>query len=371
MKLLFFIHGLSGGGAERVLATIANAFVDRGHSVRIVYTEYLKEKAYVIDSRIEEIQLFNFVRKERLLARFFSAIVMKTRKYGKIRKQVSEYTPDVVISFITQVNNDVLVSLIGKKVPLIVCEHSKYSRYYGIRTNITRWLFYRFANAITVLTKKDYDRLKRKFSQIYYMPNPIPVSEPDCTWGNRERIILAAGRVNDWYIKGFDSFIRCWGNIKDDNPEWVCRIAGKYSEEDLKNLKEAVPTESLERVEFLGFRNDIHSVMEKSEVFCLTSRIEGFPLVLAEAMTAGCCCVSFDVENGPSEIIEDGKSGMLVKNQDMKDLENKLRLVMSNEELRHKFSHNAPKSIERYSLSNTLSRWDELFNKVTQKHSSK
>ena len=367
MKLLFFIHGLSGGGAERVLSTIASAFVDRGHSVRVVYTEYLKEKAYTIDSRIEEIQLFNVVRKKRFIERAFSAIVMKTKKYGKIRKQVSEYKPDVAISFLTQVNNDVIISLIGKNVPLIVCEHSRFSRYYGIRTNFSRWLLYRFATAITVLTKKDYDGLTDKYSQIYYMPNPITIPENKGTMVQREKVVLAAGRVHDWYIKGFDNFLRCWGNIKDDYPGWVCRIAGHYSEEDLMSLKEVVPSESLERVEFLGFRDDVHEVMRGAEVFCLTSRVEGFGLVLAEAMTAGCCCVSFDVENGPSEIIEDGKSGLLVKNQDLKDLEQKLRLVMSNEELRHKYSNNAPKSIERYSLSNTLDRWNMLLMHVTGK----
>lgn len=364
MKLLFYIHGLSGGGAERVLATLANAFVDRGHSIRVVYTEYLKEKAYKMDSRIEEVQLFNVVRKERFLERVFSAILMKTSKYGKIRRQVTEYNPDVVISFLTQVNNDVLLSLIGKNVPLIVCEHSKFFRNYGLRTNFFRWLFYRFATAITVLTQKDYNGLKSKYSQIYYIPNPILVPVDNGTMVEREKVVLAAGRIHDWHIKGFDNLLRCWNIIKDDYPDWVCKIAGQYSDSDLKHLKESVPSESLERVEFLGFRNDIHDVMKRSEVFCLTSRIEGFPLVLAEAMKAGCCCVSFDVENGPSELIEDGRSGVLVKNQDLKDLEQKLRLVMSNEELRHKYSACAPKSIERYSLSNTMTRWDKLFEKV-------
>lgn len=364
MKLLFFIHGLSGGGAERVLATLTNALVQKNHDVCIAYTEMRIDAAYALDPRIEEIHLFKHRMPQTILLRIKARLFMKLVKYSRIRRQVSECKPDVVISFLTHTNNDVIISLIGKKVPLIVSEHSKFSRFYSIRTNLSRYLFYRFASAITVLTSKDLERWRARYPKIYYMPNPLKISYGKDSNEKRNKVIMAAGRVEAWRIKGFDTLIRCWDELQNEFPDWKCWIAGDYSRKDIEELADLVPSGAMEKVKFLGFRDDIRKLMQTSEIFCLTSRVEGFPMVLAEAMDAHCCCVSFDVENGPSEIIEDGKSGLLVANQNMNDLKNKLRLVMSDETLRHQLASQTTISIERFSTDKIVSRWEKLFTNV-------
>ena len=119
--------------------------------------------------------------------------------------------------------------------------------------------------------------------------------------------------------------------------------------------------------EFLGFRSDINDLMLSSAVFCLSSRFEGLPMVLIEAMNSGCCCVSFDCFTGPSEIIRNGKNGVLVESQNVIEMAGALRQVMNNETLRHHFSEMAPQSVKQYSSERVLRRWKILFDKILKK----
>ena len=110
-------------------------------------------------------------------------------------------------------------------------------------------------------------------------------------------------------------------------------------------------------MEFLGFRSDIQELMAQSSVFCLSSRVEGLPMVLIEAMSQGCCCVAFDCITGPNEIIK-MDCGVLVKNQDIDDLANQLARVMSSMELRSEYGLNAPNAVQQFSNNRVNKRWD-------------
>lgn len=363
LKLLFYIQGLSGGGAERVLSILANKFVEQGHFVRIAYTTYAENNVYTLDKRIEECWLFRR-RKGNTIIKIFNRIHYQISKFKLIRNQALSYQPDVVISFLTSTNNDVIMSLLGTKIPVVVCEHSKVSRWYGFKTNLLRLCLYRFATAVTVLTKSDYKKWEKKYNNLYYMPNPIVEATNISKEIERRNIVLAVGRITSWKIKGFDLLINCWEKIYKDFPDWKLMIAGSYSQSSLGSLKKAIPTGALEHVELLGFRNDVGEIMSRSKVFCLSSRVEGFPMVLGEAMKRGCCCVSFDIDAGPNEMIEDGYSGLLVKDQDIDDLECKLRKVLNDNVLQEKYAENAPSSVEKYSIKATTDRWELMLHNL-------
>lgn len=161
--------------------------------------------------------------------------------------------------------------------------------------------------------------------------------------------------------------MRAWSAIKDDYPEWKCQIAGDYSESALSELRSMVTEEEFNSVEFLGFRSDIHELMTTSEIFCLSSRIEGMPMVLLEALSLGCACISYDCISGPSEMIEDGKTGVLVKDQSVEDLSLKLGELISNKEKRESFRETAPASITRFSINNILVLWNQMFKEITRR----
>lgn len=367
MKLLFYIHSLYGGGAERVFSVIVNSLAEKGYVIRVVYTGVEEGNAYSIDDRVEQNRIFPIYRESGQWNRLLLSIKIRLFKYTKIREQAKSFKPDAAISFLTSLNNDVIISLLGLNIPLIVTEHSKFSRYYGIRTNLSRYLFYRFADVITVLTQKDFDKYKNRYPQLVYMPNPCYCQSCKNKYKERQNVILAAGRVNQWRIKGFDTLITCWDTLQEEFPDWECMIAGAYSEKNIEELKECVPSGSIEKVRFLGFRNDVEELMCKSKIFCLTSRVEGFPMVLVEAMKKGCCCVSFDVDNGPCEIIEDGVSGLLIQNQDFTAMVENLRCLMSNEHLAERLAENAPDSVEKYSLNVITGKWENLIKEVVSR----
>ena len=364
MKLLFYIHGLSGGGAERVMATLMNGFVAQGHEVRVVYTSSFDKPVYNLDARVEQVYMQSkcLLKSNSVIAKIFKRIW----KYSAIRREAKIYKPDFAISFIKANNNDVLVALLGSGIPVIIGDHTNVDRKYRWCTSMLSNIFYPTASAITMLTMRDYDKWKDKYKNVYYMPNPCDLNQIN-SHEPRRKIVLGVGRVNQWNIKGFDSLIIAWHKIKEKHPEWACQIAGNYSDQSLIELKNFVGEEAFGSVEFLGFRHDIHEYMQTCEVFCLSSRIEGMPLVLLEAMNLGCACVSFDCITGPSEIIENGKTGLLVTDQDVEELARKLDLIISDDELRELFHLNSYLSVKRYSTDNILKMWNNMFNDLKSK----
>ena len=192
------------------------------------------------------------------------------------------------------------------------------------------------------------------------MPNPCDIKQKH-KGETRNKVILAVGRVNQWEIKGFDTLIKAWSQIYNKYPDWKCQIAGDYSDDRLNALRKVVGQKSFNSVEFIGFRSDIHDYMESCEVFCLSSRIEGMPMTLLEAMNLGCACIAFNCNTGPAEIIEDRKTGLLVRDQDLEDLINKLEHILLDAELRETFRNNAPESLKRYSTEVILNMWNKMF----------
>lgn len=366
MKLLFYIHGITGGGAERVMAVLMNSFVDRGHQVRVVYTSSTSGSVYPLDSRIEEVYMLEHCK--RRTSSLIDKIYRRLWKYHAIRRQANQFCPDYVISFIRSQNNDVLLALLGTGFPVIVSDHTNINRKYPLQTMILSKLLYPFAGAVTMLTLCDYEKWKSKYRNVYYIPNPCDIKRSDNFIASR-KVVLGVGRVNQWEIKGFDSLITAWSKICDKYPEWTCQIAGLYSEDALNSLRSKVGDKAFSSVEFLGFRTDIYNYMESCEVFCLSSRTEGMPMVLLEALNLGCACVAFDCITGPSEMIVDGSNGLLVRDQDVDDLAQKLSAVISDGELRDKFHQNAPQSVSQYSTDNVLKLWFEMFNDLKRNRS--
>ena len=197
------------------------------------------------------------------------------------------------------------------------------------------------------------------------MPNPCESLNGACVpVGEREKVVLAAGRVTSWQIKGFDNLIKSWCKICDDFPDWTLKIAGSVDKDSSNYLKEIIKQNKGNNIEFLGFRSDVYDLMSKSEVYVLSSRREGLPMTLIEAMSKGCCCVAFDIETGPADIIDHEKNGILVNNQDINALADSLSRVMDDEKLRRKLSVAAPSGVQQFEVWNVIKRWDFLFAKL-------
>ena len=165
------------------------------------------------------------------------------------------------------------------------------------------------------------------------MPNPCRIN-PSVESSERQKVVFTAGRVDDWHIKGYDLLLQAWALIWKSFPDWTLKIAGQYSQNSFEHLDGIAKNCGCSNYEFLGYRRDVVECINSASVYCLSSRVEGLPMGLIEAMGAGCCCVAFNCITGPNEIIQDGYSGLLVEPENVEDLAKKLSLVMSDNDRR-------------------------------------
>ena len=344
------------------MVTLANEFVARGEIISIA-TDIHTTFAYPISKQIKLYDLYKgtMVRKCNCSKLYNSVILRKN-----IRHIAKTEMPDVIIAFMSALGCSVIASTLGLRIPVIVSEHTNVSRKLGRLLDIKRRIFYPLANAVTILTRYDNELWKHKYRNVVYMPNPVSIKERTNSV-NKEKTVLAVGRVNQWKIKGFDNLLRCWAKVCHSHRDWKLKIAGDADKSSLAFLNKLAIDLGCSNYEFLGFRNDVYELMQQSEVFCLSSRVEGLPMALIEAMQAGCCCVSFDVVTGPREIIQHGKSGLIAKNQDNVDLTKCLESVINDEALRNRLAKSAPEAVLRYSTERVVNRWYILFDKILKK----
>jgi GalNAc-alpha-(1->4)-GalNAc-alpha-(1->3)-diNAcBac-PP-undecaprenol alpha-1,4-N-acetyl-D-galactosaminyltransferase len=352
MKIDLISSSLFGAGAQRVLVLLANYFVTRGHEVKII--TFNKGDAYSLDSRISRVQLHSGHFKNHTL-RTLSNLILHYRQ----RKN----RPDVCISFISKMNFSAIISCKLFSIKVIACEHNNHMVKTNSIVNFTWNYLYRLADYVTVLTAFDKPFFESKGAKVMVMPNPstfTPIAENNHL---REKVILAVGSLNRVYHKGFDNLIVLIAPVLKQHPDWTLKIVGKGA--GIDSLMGLASKSGVEKqIIFTGFRDDVNDLMHHSEIFILASRFEGLPMVLLEAMSQGMACLAYDCITGPSEMIQHNENGLLIKNQDQKEMQKGLLALINDESLRRRLSCNAIKSLDKYSIENVYSLWELLFNKV-------
>ena len=346
MKIGFVIYSLGSGGAERVLVNLAN-FLSKKYEVYI-FTFSNDDSFYELDENIKHIKL-NLAKNSK---NKFETILNIFKRIKTLRDNFKNI--DIVISFMTHTN---ILSIIASKLSnrkILISERIEYS-FYGKQVNFLKKIFYPFADYLVVLTnedKKNYKFLKN----VEVIPNPVIL--PKCNKNKREKIILAVGRLDKQ--KGFDILIEVFSKVDTD---YKLYIIGEGKERD--NLEKLIEKLNLEGKVFLvGRQKDIYKWYEKASIFVLSSKKEGFPNVLLEAMGCGCACVAFDCPTGPKEIIDNMKNGILVENQNKDKLKKAIELFIKDEDLREKLSKEAIKVRKKYSIEKIGEKWEKIIQKL-------
>ncbi|EGR3023171.1 glycosyltransferase, partial [Vibrio parahaemolyticus] len=166
--------------------------------------------------------------------------------------------------------------------------------------------------------------------------------------------IIAVGRLE--YQKGFDVLVRLFKEV--DELGVKLDIYGVGSEKD--ELERIINQNNIKNIELKGKTNDIKEEYIKSDFLVMSSRFEGFGMVLVEAMECGLPCLSFDCPTGPSDIIDHGFNGYLVKLGDERDFINRLIELSSNFELRNELGINAKKSTEKFKIERIIKQWESV-----------
>jgi glycosyltransferase involved in cell wall biosynthesis len=230
----------------------------------------------------------------------------------------------------------------------------------SVRKAMTR--HYGRLDAVVALTDGD----ARAFAES--IPGIRPVAIPNAVptrVGDRPSVdgttILAAGRLTRQ--KGFDLLIRAFAGVAAHHPEWRLRICGGGPNKQA--LQRLVDEHGLTGVVSLPGRvRHLGGEMEQSSMFVLSSRFEGFPLILLEAMGKGLPVVSFDCPTGPREVIRDHRNGILVPPADIDALAGAMRELMADETLRRRLGAEAPDTARNYTIEAIGPRWERLFDEL-------
>lgn len=376
MTIFILCSYLGYGGAEHVAVMLANGLCNK-HQVFLI-TNLNREVTYQIDPNVK---LLNWSGTTKNKAKRLICEIKNLRNY------VKEIKPDVIIGIMYKCSIFGKLAALGTGIPVIQTEHNSFERPLSApmsrKDKFLKFYLNRIFDTITVLTDADKKMIGNRLKNVYVMPNPLAL-QPVSPIPHKKKVILASGRLDSWHYKGLDILFHSWSRIESKFPEWELQIAGWGSKQSTIDFVQQLAKDAgcENRIQLLGFREDIVNLYKESSIFVLSSRYEGFGLVLIEAMSQGCACVACDYKGRQREIlspegvscsksqdsgIEICENGILCEPENVEALAMAMDKMISDEELRRKMQENGIERSKYYSIDNTIARWEALINKVVNK----
>lgn len=372
MRILFLVSSLNTGGAERVATTLASAWAERGDEVTLVSTYPQRgECFYTLSPKVDLVWMADH------LGSAGNAVSVTVAKLRALRKMMRDGKPDVVISFLTNVNVMALLARCGLNVPIIVCERTNpaAATNSGAVLRAARRFTYPWASMVTVQADSSVGAFRRMvpgIRRLEVVPNPLPPAllqqqVPALPEGRRKRLV-AMGRMVP--AKQFGLLIDVFSQLAKQCPDWDLVIWGDGPSRP-KLEQQIVSLDLAPRIALPGRTETPWNELLQADAFALTSAVEGFPNVLLEAMALGCPCIAFDCPSGPAEMTRQGKDALLVPLGDTAALGQGLLRLMQEPDLRADLARRGAQSVrERYALPQVLALWDELMKQAGVKPAS-
>ena len=362
MRLTLVISSLRSGGAEKIMTILANYWAKKSWDITLLTLDS-KPSFYYLDERVKHIPLAIASDSKNI----FTAIISNLKRVRVLKTAIAGSKPDVVISFLSTINILTIIATRGLKVPVIVEEHiypdmAPLGRLWEL---LRQWTYPR-ADKVVALTNRALACFSPKIqARGYVLPNPVlPLALSDQSWQKqwvKKPALIAMGRLDEQ--KGFDLLLQAFCKLKDDYPEWTLTILGEGKlRSQLEDLRDRIGLK--ERVHLIGVVENPHDFLKQADIFVMSSRFEGFPNAICEAMACGLPVISMDCPSGPREIIRQGIDGLLVPNGDVLALTQAMRDLMTDETLRKHLAKNALDITDRFGLETIMGKWDELLQEV-------
>lgn len=365
------ISSLAAGGAERVLSMMANHWAARDWSVTLVTLGPLSEDHFALHPAVARIAL-NVTGESRSQ---WAALRHNMRRVARLRDAVRRARPDAVISFMSPTTMLAVIAARAERVPVIVSERTDPTRYRIPRVwAVLRRLAYARASAVVVQTPA-VRRWAEEFlppAIVHAIPNPVIAPPADsAAWGAQSSgsvehtggQVVGVGRLD--VHKGFDLLIRAFAVCYAEHPDWRLVIVGEGDQRGpLETLAHELGVGPV--VRFLGRVAHPTAVMRQSDLFVLSSRFEGFPNVLLEAMAAGLPVIAADCRSGPSHIVRHGIDGVLIPPEDVDALAAAMGALMGDRKRRAELAARAGEVTERFAIDRIMGEWERLLSRVVQ-----
>ena len=374
LKIVYLTPALyMAGGVERVLTLKANCFAEHfGYDITIILTEGkgkplfypLSDKIKVVnlDINFEELWTCSFAKK-------IFVYLKKQRQFKKaLAKELMRLRPDITISLLRrEINflNDIKDG--SRKIGELHVNRANYRNFSTQNVGIVKRLFAKFwshnlvahlhrLDKLVVLTEKDREAWV-ELNNVVAIPDPLslyPIGISPLT----EKRVVAVARYS--HEKGIDLLLKAWSIVEKRVSDWRLDVYGDGNRTPYNQLIEELRIDN-SRCVLHGRTDNVEAEYVNSSIFVLSSRFEGFGMVLTEAMACGLPVVSFDCPWGPRSIITDGDDGLLVENGNVEALAGSLTRLMDDADLLQRMAVRGVKNVQRFSVDYIAECWKELF----------
>ena len=366
-RIAFLVHSLGLGGAERTTVHLANRFAQEGWEVLAITSADESADVFSLAPQVQR-TILSCHRPTGIRAGLWSFAC----RIAEIRAALKRFRPQSLVCMMTTAN--VLGTLAARGLPIrVIISERNWPARPGMRLpwRLLRKHVYRRADHFAAQTREGADWVREHLGlkAVTVIPNavslPIPVDDsrpcPEPPSGG-SKLILAVGTKP--FQKGFDLLLQAVAPLLETEPDWTLAVLGVDREKLMRQCSESDQVSVrkdllLNRVRALGEVGNPAAWYDAAEIFALSSRFEGFPNVLVEAMAHGCASVAFTCPTGPAEIIEHQRTGLLVSPGDVSALSSAIRELMIDAETRGRLGHSARGVLARYSDDAVFELWSK------------
>lgn len=360
-KLLYITNQICGsGGLERVLSIKASYLANK-----------LNYEVHILTLNQRDTQLFyNFSDKiihHDVQLKFGNKVRQFLNYLSGLNKVVKLVKPDVISVCDDGLKGFYIPWFINKPCPMVYERHVSKSINIKIeKDTLISKLKARYVSRLMSLGAKNYNKFvvltkgnlnEWKLNNIEVISNPLSFY-PSKTSNLNNKKILVVGKQS--YQKGYDRLLNSWKLISNHFPDWKLEIYGTINK-SMGLYELASKLEIQDSVTFYPPVKNIGEKYQEASIYVMSSRFEGFGMVLIESMSYGLPCISFDCPYGPADIITHGVDGYIVSNGNIVELSQRMTDLIKNKPLRAKMGLEARKNVTRYAPEIIVPQWDKLF----------
>jgi glycosyltransferase involved in cell wall biosynthesis len=362
MHLLLFINSLGNGGAERVMAKLANHWAASGHQVTLATLTAVATDQYAVTPDVHRVSL----EAGKLSAHLFEALYSNLQRWWRLRRLIRSAQPDCLVAFMPTANILGFFACMGLPVRRIISERNHPPNFPmgRVRTSLQRFSYPR-ADCLVALTETTslWYEAHLGCRNVTVIPNAIalplpvntPVIEPADYVTEEYKLMLSVGRLVD--DKQMDHVLNAFAEAAD-NSWWLAVIGNGPQQASLQSLAQRLGVG--DRVIFLPRVGNVEAWYRRADLFVSAATLEGFPNVLLEALACGCPAVAYDCPTGPAEIIQSDENGTLVPLNDLTKFKQAVKTLVNDQARRERYGKSAAQVVRTHSEKRFFAAWDQV-----------